>query len=118
MRLKDKVALITGASSGIGKATARLFLDKGWNVVATMRNPAAEKDLKASTRLKIVALDVQDPDGARSAVAEAIKTFGRRRNSSPRSSTTRRSIRATACAIPPAPCAPVHSAAARPGRRP
>jgi NAD(P)-dependent dehydrogenase (short-subunit alcohol dehydrogenase family) len=31
--------LITGASSGIGLATAELFQQKGWNVVATMRNP-------------------------------------------------------------------------------
>src|SRR6202451_3942436 len=68
---------ITGASSGIGKATARLFVDKGWNVVATMRNPAAEKDLKESARLKLVALDVQEPASPKAAVAEAIRAFGR-----------------------------------------
>jgi NAD(P)-dependent dehydrogenase (short-subunit alcohol dehydrogenase family) len=72
-----KTIVITGASSGIGKATARLFLDKGWNVVATMRNPAAEKDLKESARLRLVALDIQDPEGPKAAVAEAIKVYGR-----------------------------------------
>jgi len=75
--LRPNTIVITGASSGIGKATARLFVDKGWNVVATMRNPAAEKDLKESARLKLVALDVQDPASPRAAVAEAIKAFGR-----------------------------------------
>jgi NAD(P)-dependent dehydrogenase (short-subunit alcohol dehydrogenase family) len=75
--VRPNIIVITGASSGIGKATARLFVDKGWNVVATMRNPAAEKDLKESARLKLVALDVQDPAGPRAAVAEAIKAFGR-----------------------------------------
>jgi short-subunit dehydrogenase len=69
--------VITGASSGIGKATARLFLDKGWNVVATMRKPAAEKDLKESPRLKLVSLDVQDLEGPKAAVAEAIKAYRR-----------------------------------------
>jgi NAD(P)-dependent dehydrogenase (short-subunit alcohol dehydrogenase family) len=69
--------VITGASSGIGKAAARLFVDKGWNVVATMRNPAAEEDLKESARLKLVALDVQDPASPKAAVAEAIRAFGR-----------------------------------------
>jgi NADP-dependent 3-hydroxy acid dehydrogenase YdfG len=56
---RPNTIVITGASSGIGKATARLFVDKGWSVVATMRNPAAEKDLKESARLKLVALDVR-----------------------------------------------------------
>jgi NAD(P)-dependent dehydrogenase (short-subunit alcohol dehydrogenase family) len=69
--------VITGASSGIGKATAKLFLDKGWNVVATMRDPAAERDLKPSGSLKLIALDVQNPAGPPAAVAEAIKAFGR-----------------------------------------
>jgi NAD(P)-dependent dehydrogenase (short-subunit alcohol dehydrogenase family) len=72
-----KTIVITGASSGIGKATARLFLDKGWNVVATMRNPAGERDLRESAKLKLVALDVQDPVSPRAAVAAAIGLFGK-----------------------------------------
>ena len=72
-----KTIVITGASSGIGKATARFFVDRGWNVVATMRDPAAEKDLKEQARLKLVALDVQDPEAPKAAVAAAIKAFGR-----------------------------------------
>ncbi|WP_207436013.1 SDR family NAD(P)-dependent oxidoreductase [Sabulibacter ruber] len=38
----QKRIFITGASAGLGKATARLFHSKGWKVIATMRNP--EKD--------------------------------------------------------------------------
>ena len=69
--------VITGASSGIGKATAKLFLAKGWNVVATMRNPAVEKDLIESAHLKLVSLDVQDRESPNAAVAQAIKAYGR-----------------------------------------
>jgi NAD(P)-dependent dehydrogenase (short-subunit alcohol dehydrogenase family) len=69
--------VITGASSGIGKATAKLFLAKGWNVVATMRNPAAEKDLIESAHLKLVSLDVQDRESPNAAVAQVIKAYGR-----------------------------------------
>ena len=72
-----KTIVITGASSGIGKATARLFVEKGWNVVATMRDPAKEKDLVASAKLKLVPLDVQDDASIRAAVAAAIQAFGR-----------------------------------------
>ena len=41
----SKTILITGSSSGIGRATAKLFHDKGWNVIATMRAPEKEAEL-------------------------------------------------------------------------
>jgi NAD(P)-dependent dehydrogenase (short-subunit alcohol dehydrogenase family) len=62
--------LITGCSSGFGLDTARLFLERGWNVVATMRTPRADV-LPASERLKIVALDVTDAASIRAAVEAA-----------------------------------------------
>ena len=39
-----KTILITGASSGIGKATVEYFSKKGWNVIATMRDPTKAKN--------------------------------------------------------------------------
>lgn len=62
--------LITGCSSGFGLATARLFLERGWNVVATMRTPRLDL-LPASPQLRIVALDVLDPESVRRAVEES-----------------------------------------------
>ena len=72
-----RTIVITGASSGIGKASALLFHERGWNVVATLRDPAAEQDLKPGERMKLVALDVTDPDGPPAAVDAAIAAFGR-----------------------------------------
>lgn len=72
-----KTIVITGASSGIGKATAQFFLEKGWNVVATMRKPEAETELKASDSLRLVALDVESEASIKNAVSESIKAFGK-----------------------------------------
>lgn len=49
--------LITGASSGYGLETARHFLERGWNVIATMRSPDQSR-LPASEHLRILPLDV------------------------------------------------------------
>ncbi len=62
--------LITGCSSGFGLATARLFLDKGWRVVATMRTPRADL-LPHSDRLRVLALDVTDAQSIRHCVETA-----------------------------------------------
>lgn len=68
--------LITGTSSGYGKAIAELFLDRGWNVVATMRTPKPDILFGPLERLKIIALDVTRPDTIRQAIAAAIEAFG------------------------------------------
>ncbi len=65
-----QTVLITGCSSGFGLETARYFLERGWRVVATMRNPR-ENLLPASENLQIVALDVTDPASVRAAVSAA-----------------------------------------------
>jgi NAD(P)-dependent dehydrogenase (short-subunit alcohol dehydrogenase family) len=62
--------LITGCSSGFGQAIAAHVLDKGWEVVATMRRPAAE-GLPDSDRLRILPLDVTQPQSIEAALAEA-----------------------------------------------
>jgi NAD(P)-dependent dehydrogenase (short-subunit alcohol dehydrogenase family) len=56
-----KTVLITGCSSGYGLETARYFVARGWNVIATMRTPRAGL-LPASNNLRILPLDVTKPD--------------------------------------------------------
>lgn len=63
--------LITGCSSGFGLETARLFAERGWDVVATMRNPSQDR-LASSERIRILALDVTD-EGS---IAEAVSAAG------------------------------------------
>lgn len=73
----DKTILITGASSGIGKETAKLFQSKGWNVIATMRNPENETELGTLSNALITKLDVLDLQSIDNAVKEGIEKFGK-----------------------------------------
>jgi NAD(P)-dependent dehydrogenase (short-subunit alcohol dehydrogenase family) len=72
-----RTVLITGASSGFGRATAHVFADRGWNVVATMRVPAAGADLAKRENVFVARLDVQDRSSIEQAIAEGIARFGR-----------------------------------------
>lgn len=62
--------LITGTSSGYGLETARLFLAKGWNVIATMRKPN-ENALPHAQNLQILPLDVTNDESMTAALAAA-----------------------------------------------
>ena len=72
----SKTVLITGSSSGIGKATAQKFQAEGWNVVATMRTPEKETELGELDNVLVTRLDVTDPASIESAVAAAVERFG------------------------------------------
>ena len=72
----NKTILITGASSGIGKETAKLFQSKGWNVIATMRNPENEIELKQLENVLVAKLDVLDLDSIQKAFKEGVQKFG------------------------------------------
>jgi NADP-dependent 3-hydroxy acid dehydrogenase YdfG len=68
--------LITGSSSGIGKATAKYFHEKGWNVIATMRTPEKEEELSKLDNVLVTRLDVQDQASIDEAVKLGIEKFG------------------------------------------
>jgi NADP-dependent 3-hydroxy acid dehydrogenase YdfG len=72
-----KTILITGASSGIGKAAAIKFANEGWNVIATMRAPEKEQELTKLDHTLVTRLDVQDKESIKNAIASGIEKFGR-----------------------------------------
>lgn len=73
---KNKTILITGASSGIGKATVIYFQQQGWNVAATMRTPEKETELNKLPQVKLFRLDVMDENSIREAIDGTIAAFG------------------------------------------
>lgn len=71
-----KTIVITGASSGIGKATAKFFAGKGWNVAATMRRPEQETELSAMKNIKCFRLDVTDSASIEAAYGAVREEYG------------------------------------------
>jgi NAD(P)-dependent dehydrogenase (short-subunit alcohol dehydrogenase family) len=73
MGAQQKVAIITGASQGIGEALVKAYRDRNFRVVATSRSikPSSDPDVLA------VAGDIADPKTAERVVSQAIERFGR-----------------------------------------
>jgi len=57
-----KTILITGASAGLGKATAKLFQAKGWTVIATMRTPEKEAEFKQLSNITLLPLNITNSE--------------------------------------------------------
>ena len=75
--MNEKTVLITGSSTGFGHATARLFADKCWNVVATMRDVTAAGDLAGRDNVLVSRLDVTDPATIDQTIKTSIERFGK-----------------------------------------
>ena len=68
----QKTIFITGSSSGLGRATAKLFASKGWKVIATMRSPEKETELDKIAGIVLLPLDVTDSYQIKNAVDKAL----------------------------------------------
>ncbi len=69
-RLAGKTALITAAGQGIGRATAELFASEGAHVIASDINDAALAELGRVDRVEPLKLDVTDPEGVHTTLAD------------------------------------------------
>ncbi len=72
----QKTIFITGSSSGLGRATAKLFSSKGWKVIATMRNPDNETELDKLAGVVLLPLDVTDPKQIKETADKAVTMGG------------------------------------------
>jgi NAD(P)-dependent dehydrogenase (short-subunit alcohol dehydrogenase family) len=70
-----KTILITGTSSGIGRATALYFAERGWNVAATMRDPLKADPVLQQPQISLFALDVTNADSVAQAIADTLHRY-------------------------------------------
>jgi NAD(P)-dependent dehydrogenase (short-subunit alcohol dehydrogenase family) len=74
---QQPVAIITGASSGIGLGVTQALLERDWRVVGTSRTISKSKDLKPSPDLVLVDGEVSNKETAVKVVEAALRHFGR-----------------------------------------
>jgi NAD(P)-dependent dehydrogenase (short-subunit alcohol dehydrogenase family) len=74
---QQPVAIVTGASSGIGMGVTQALLERDWRVVGTSRSISKSKDLQPSSDLVLVDGEVSQKETAVKVVAAALKNFGR-----------------------------------------
>jgi NAD(P)-dependent dehydrogenase (short-subunit alcohol dehydrogenase family) len=77
MQVEQKVAIVTGASKGIGAGLVTAFLDRGYAVVANSRNIAKDKPFPKSDSLALVAGDIADSNTSERIADTALSRFGR-----------------------------------------
>ena len=70
--VSDNVAVVTGASTGIGRATARMLKSRGWRVFPTARS-RTDLDLLRGEGFQPVELDLADPDSVEHAAEEVME---------------------------------------------
>jgi NAD(P)-dependent dehydrogenase (short-subunit alcohol dehydrogenase family) len=72
----QKAIFITGSSSGLGRATAKLFAAKEWKVIASIRNADREKVLAKISGVVLMSLDVTDPHEIKSVAKQGVASGG------------------------------------------
>ena len=80
--MKDRVAIITGASGGLGRVVARQFAERGVRLALLDRNPERLEQLVADLgltddRCLLSAADLTEPDAVRAAAKDVVEKFGR-----------------------------------------
>ena len=81
MKLKDKVAIITGSSKGMGKATALMFAKEGAKVVINSRSPEEENSVRKQIEKDggsaiFIQADISDTKDVEKMFKETVETYG------------------------------------------
>jgi NAD(P)-dependent dehydrogenase (short-subunit alcohol dehydrogenase family) len=76
LQLTGKIAIVTGASKGVGLAITRTLLQEGARVVAASRRSSPELDALAGESLVHVPVDLMDPEAPGHVVTRAVEVFG------------------------------------------
>jgi NAD(P)-dependent dehydrogenase (short-subunit alcohol dehydrogenase family) len=78
LKLNDKVAIITGASRGIGRAIAQVMSGEGMRLVIAARSAEGLEEVRKSCpgEVTAVAIDLRDPDAAQRVIGIAVEKFG------------------------------------------